>query len=207
MLPIKQKQIVDIIKAGGFKTNDYIFTPIDNESFILKLKNDVDYHLTIRNKKYYIKPGQNGIMMAEGESTTWDKGLYWLEYWLKAVKENVEIGNPWEDIEDAKEQMNEMNFDSYEEIFNEEEQNKIEVKLNLLIAEIHKLNIDTTIIKEDISHLNKMSGQISKKDWILLLIGTVTSWVFSSELPLEYSQTIWGTVKTLFSGFKSKLIA
>lgn len=207
MLPIRQKEIVNKIKSVGFKLSDFKFNPATNDTFVINYLSIADYYISIQNKRYTLKPAQNGIMMATGDAATWDTGLKWLEYWLVGLKENVEIGNPWEDIEDAKEQMHEMNFDTYEEVFNEEEQNKIEVKLNLLLAEMHKLNINTTIIKEDIAHLNTMSGQVSKKDWVLLLMGTITSWVFSSLLSPEHTQTIWETVKTLFSGFKSKLIA
>lgn len=207
MLPFKQNKIVEIIKSSGFKANEFNFSPIDNDSFLLKYKPNEDYHLEIKNNKHYIKPAMTGRLFAEGETPSFETALTIVEYWLKAVKENIEVGNPWEDIEDAKEQMNEMNFDSYEEVFNEEEQSKIEKKLDQLLLEITKLNIDTTEIKKDIIHLNTMSGKVSKKDWILLLMGTVTSWVFGSLLSPENTQTIWECVKNLFSGFKHKLIA
>jgi hypothetical protein len=207
MLPVRQKEIVDKIKSLGFKLKDFKFNPATNETFVINYLPVTDYYISIQNKRYTVKPAQNGTMLAAGEAVTWDTGLKWLDYWLRALKENIEVGNPWEDIEDAKEQMNEINFDTYEEVFNEEEQTKIEKKLDQLLLEITKLNIDTTEIKKDIVNLNTMSGKVSKKDWVLLLMGTVTSWVFSSLLSPEHTQTIWETVKTLFSGFKSKLIA
>src|SRR5690606_26856131 len=113
--------------------------------------------------------------------------------WLKSIRENIEIGNPWEDIEN--EEMNDLNFDSYEEIFNNKEQIIIEKKLDLFLLEFEKLKIDTNIIKEDIQHLKTMSGKISKKDWILLFLGSTTSWIFASLLPPEHTHTIWNTVK------------
>lgn len=207
MLPVRQKVIVDKIKSLGFKLSDFKFNPATNDFFVINYLPITEYYISIHNKKYALMPAQNGILGAGGEAATWDTGLKWLDYWLRALKENIEVGNPWEDIEDAKEQMNEMDFDTYEEVFNEEEQSKIEKKLDQLLLEITKLNIDTTEIKKDIIHLNTMSGKISKKDWVLLLMGTVTSWVFGNLLSPEHTQTIWECVKNLFSGFKHKLIA
>lgn len=207
MLPVRQKEIVDKIKSLGFKLKDFKFNPATNDTFVINYLPITDFYISIQSKGYVFKPAQNGILSASGEAATWDTGLKWLDYWLRALKENIEIGNPWEDIEEAKEQMHEMDFDTYEEFFSQEEQSKIEKKLDQLLLEIAKLNIDTTEIKKDIVHLNTMSGKVSKKDWVLLLMGTVTSWVFGSLLSPEHTQTIWEYVKNLFSGFKHKLIA
>ena len=207
MLPVKQKQIVDKLKIAGYNYKDFSFNAIDNESFILTYKPNEFYNITIKDKRHRIRPALGGEIETTGESANWKTTMLRLEYWLNALKENIDVGNPWEEIENAKEQMHEMNYESYEEIFDKEDQNKIELKLDLLLDKINSLNIDTTIIKEDIAHLNKMSAKVSKKDWVLLLIGTVSSWVFSNVLSPEQTQTIWEAVKGLFSGLKNKLIS
>lgn len=204
MLPIKQKQIVDTIKAGGFTQSEFIFEAIDNESFLLKYKANEDYHLEVKNKKHYIKPAISGRLFTEGETANFEAALSRIGYWLKAVKENIEVGNPWEDIKDK---LSDIDYDSYEEVFTAEERIKIEKKLDQLLLEVSKLNIDTTEIKKDIKHLNSMSDKISKKDWFLLLMGTTTSWVVGNILSPEHTQTVWESIKNLFSSYRHNLIA
>ncbi len=206
MLPFRQKQIVERIKALNFNTKEFEFTPINNDEFLIKYKTNPDYHIRIKNNKHYIKPAQGGKLSANGETANFETALIRVDYWLNAVRQNLDAGNPWGEVENAKERMHDINFNSYNEVFNTEEQKLISKKLEQLFAEITLLQIDTKVIRADIEHLNSMSAKVSKKDWIVLLLGIITSWIFTGIMPPEHTSTVWESIRSIFSGFKLKFL-
>ncbi|MCE3225471.1 MAG: hypothetical protein K0S32_22 [Bacteroidetes bacterium] len=207
MLPIRQNQIADLIKSHGFKPTDFEFKPITNEYFNLTYKLNTNFLMTIQDKKHYIKPAQQGRWVTNGETANWETALLRVDYWLNALKENVTIKNPWEEIENTQNYMGEINFESSTEVFTSDEQKNIENKLNQLLLKIETLNVNIEIVNTDINHLNEMSGKISKKDWILLMLGTITGWLFTSLISSDQAHFVWESVKNIFSGFDSKQIA
>lgn len=207
MLPIRQQQIVDKIKSEGFSTKDFFFEPSTNDWFSMYFKPNKVYSLKIVDKRFSYCPGLYGNMNSTGLVKNWLDNLKILENWLKCLKKNLSIGNPWQEIEDFKDEMKEMNFDSYEEMFNDEDKIKIEKRLETLLTHFVDVKIDITQIKIDVEHLKNMSHKVSKKDWILLLLGNITGWIFTGLIPSEHVQSIWSYVKALFSGFKLKFLS
>jgi len=209
MLPIRQKQIVDTIKKGGFKQKDFDFIPLSNEDFNIIYKAFPEYKY-IKSEKinqlYSMTPAPGGRIIMGDQTRGFGQRIVSLGTWLKALKENIEIGNPWEEIRSFQNDMNEIRFDSYEEMFSKDERIKIDQKLNLLLDHIRTLEIETSQIQEDVKHLKSMAGTISKKDWILLLLGCITGWIFTNMITPEQTQLIWEYIKVLFSGFKLKFL-
>lgn len=207
MLPIKQKQVVDKIKAAGFKPNDFIFEPKSNEEFSLTYK-PIPVFVYQRMAKpntgnFGYSPASNGNLRAAFRFTGFGSLMDNIDKWFDAIKENIEIGNPWEDIENT---MDSMNFDSYEEMFSATEQEKIAETLDNMLSYFKTLEIDVSKIKDDVEHLKEMSSKISKKDWILLFLGNITGFIFTGLITTEHTSLVWEYVKNLFSGFNIKLL-
>lgn len=210
MLPVKQKQVVDKIKAAGFKPNDFVFEPKSNEEFSLTYKT-IPVFVYQRMAKpntgnFGYSPASNGNFRAMFRFSGFGSLIENIDKWFNAIKENIEIGNPWEDIEDIKDTMDSMGFDSYEEMFTATEQEKIAEKLNNLLSYFQILKIDVSKIKDDVEHLKEMSSKISKKDWILLFLGNITGFIFTGLITTEHTSLVWEYVKNLFSGFNIKLL-
>jgi hypothetical protein len=207
MLPVRQKQIVETIEQAGLKKTEVEFIPTGPNKFEIYYKKNKFYCFKIDQKNTFKGiPGSDGRLAFQGQLKEWEGCLKALGIWVKYVLQNISIGNPWEEIENQKEDFTEMNFDNYEELFSTDEQNKIADKLDKLLVEFERLHIDVTSITSDLDHLKSMSNQISKKDWILLFLGNITSWTFTNIIPNEHTNTIWEIVKDLFSGFNIKLL-
>lgn len=207
MLPIKQKQVVDKIRAAGFKPNDFVFEPKSNEEFSLIYK-AIPVFVYQRMAKpntgnFGYSPASNGNLRAAFRFTGFGSLMDNIDKWFDAIKENIEIGNPWEDIENT---MDSMNFDSYEEMFSATEQVKIADTLDNMLSYFKTLEIDVSKIKDDVEHLKEMSSKISKKDWILLFLGNITGFIFTGLITTEHTSLVWVYVKNLFSGFNIKLL-
>lgn len=207
MLPIKQKQVVDKIRAAGFKPNDFVFEPKSNEEFSLIYK-AIPVFVYQRMAKpntgnFGYSPASNGNLRAAFRFTGFGSLMDNIDKWFDAIKENIEIGNPWEYIENT---MDSMNFDSYEEMFSATEQEKIAETLDNMLSYFKTLEIDVSKIKDDVEHLKEMSSKISKKDWILLFLGNITGFIFTGLITTEHTSLVWEYVKNLFSGFNIKLL-
>lgn len=211
MLPIKQKQVVDKIKAAGFKSNDFVFEPKSNEEFHLTYKAIPVFAFQRMAKpnadNFEYSPASNGNLRVAFKFSSFDNLIVNLDKWFLAIKENIEIGNPWEDTEDIKNTMDSMGFNSYEEMFTTTEQEKIAETLDNMLTYFETLKIDVSEIKDDVEHLKEMSSKISKKDWIMLFLGNITGMIFSGLITSESTSLVWEYVKTLFSGFNPKLLS
>jgi len=208
MLPVRQKQIVDKIKAAGLSPKDFEFRPVSHEEFSLTYKPIPSFIIgRVSNQNLYrFDPGPGGHPSITFQFKGFNGILEYLDQWFNAIKENISIGNPWEEIEEAKETMNNAAFDSYDDVFTAEDQLLVASKLDFLIEEFKKLEIDVESIANDLDHLKVMSGRISKKDWFLLLLGNITGWIFGGVIPAEVSLSAWEHVKVLFTVFKAKYL-
>lgn len=211
MLAIRQREITDSIIKNGFSLDDFEFKPISNDEFSIYYKPNKIFSLRQSAKKtqgikkmnvYTMIPFVKGVYKETFDFEGFDVLKEKLEIWLNALRENVEIGNPWDIFGNNTEFSQDINFDSYEEVFTEEEEKVIHLKLDLLLGKIKKLELETSSISEDINHLKEMTNKISKKDWILLFVGMMSSWGLQTLAPSEVLDSIVGWTKELFSSFK-----
>lgn len=211
MLAIRQREITDSIIKNGFSLDDFEFKPISNDEFSIYYKPNRTFCLRQSGKKtqgikkmnvYTMIPFVKGVYKETFDFEGFDELKEKFVVWLNALRENVEIGNPWDLFGSNTEFSQNINFDSYEEVFTEEEEKVIHVKLDLLLGKINKLELETSSISDDINHLKGMTNKISKKDWMILLLGFIGSWHLQGLTPSDVYQTIFSYVKSLFSSVK-----
>ena len=206
MLPVRQKAIVDLLKSNQLNPAHFDFVPISNDWFTIFYNRHSIFNFQFDKWKFDYCPGPNGKFKVSGEIARWEGGIAQLNSWLQSLKENILIGNPWEEIEEVKERMSAMNFDSYEEMFNEDDRNRINLKLAKLLDYFEENKITSIDIKNELKHLSEMSDKVSKKDWIMIFLGLITSWIFQDIITSDKSQNIWEFISNLFQGLNIPLL-
>lgn len=207
MLPKRQKQILDKIIELGFINKDFEFIPMTNDDFRIQYNHKSHYNYTHKDKRAIFSPGNNNQLKTTLVSKGFLDGLKYISVWLTEMKENLSIGNPWSKEPEINDFFNNDNFSPYEELLNVEEQKLLSEKLDLLLDQFEQLKIDTTQIKKDVEHIKDMSDKISKKDIMLLILGTITSSIFAGIIDQEQATSVWKLIGTFFGNFKNKLIA
>jgi hypothetical protein len=215
MLPVRRNLIADKIKSSGLNVNDFLFSPVSNDEFILNYKpiNEFKFwqsgHRVSRDtqaKLYSYTPGSNGKLNFSFEYKGFDSLLENMNGWLNAIRENIEIGNPWDSFDEIKQLFEINEFTSYEEMFTDEDQIKTSQSLDDLVRHLETQNVDIKLIKEDINHLKTMTSKISKKDWKLLFVGSVTSWILSGQITFEHIHSLADNFSHIVKSLTSYLL-
>lgn len=199
MLAVRQKKIADKIIQNGFNLNDFDFKPISNDEFNIFYKLNRTFCLIQSGKQkqgvfetnvYTITPFLNGELRLNFTFEGFDKLVERYETWLRALRENVDIGNPWERFSSFEWLNTTHGFDNFEELFTEEDQVQTHAKLDLILNEVKKLGIENQKIVDDVAYLKEATNRVSKKDWILMFSGVLLSWGLSSISPNDAFQAI-----------------
>ena len=203
MMPVRQKQVADRIFKNGFNSQDFEFTPLSALQFNVHYKPNRFYLFSVDQQLFYMGvPGANGNPTFREKAKDWEGILKGFDVWLEYLSENIDAGNPWEEIQATKENLNNMQFDSYEEMLNEDEQKTFSAKIDMLVEHFETLQIDVTAIRDEMEHLKEMSSKVSKKDVFLLFLGTITSLITSAVIPANKVGDVWNYIITMFSSLK-----
>lgn len=200
MLPVKQKEITDRIQKLGFRKSEFSFTSTGEESYELSYKPNAHYNFKVdHNLNHSGVPGSKGKHQFNGRANNWLDSLSTLEAWLRYVKENVDVGNPWEEISENKERFYEESFGAYEEFLTVEEQQTLSQKLDLMLEHFGTLQLDVEKMKGDVEHIKTMSSKISKKDVMISIFGTIFSFILGGIIPAESVNAVIHYLVNLFS--------
>jgi hypothetical protein len=211
MLAYRQKIITDKILASGIGITDFEFKPVSNDEFNIYFKPNNAFYFRQTGKKsfnlikinvYTMSPFINGEKKLDFDFEGFDKLVAKFEIWLTAIKENIDIGNPWDLFKGADWFYQEENFDNYEELFTSEEQDATHIKLDLLLKQVLELGMDNKKIEDDIKYLKEASNRVTKKDWLMMLSGVVISWGVATISAPENFQVIMGYVNSLTKSIK-----
>jgi len=221
MTQVQQKKITDVIKQEGLALNEFSFEPVTNDSFNLIYKQNTQfkfkYSRGINGQSiYHMCPGPQGKLNYVVQPPKFPDALKELKNWLIYLKENVEIGNPWEEMGEFKNQIFDDYFDSSEEFLNVEEVTRFNKTLDLLYKEISNLNgqvhtlnenvtsiqISLEVIQKDIKYLKDQGGKVSKKELWLLFIGTVFNWWITELIPADALNKVLQFTVELLSGIR-----
>ena len=190
-----KKQITDILVKYGFTIIDFDFKEINETHFEIRYKKMTDYFFKAERIINFCPGIGLSKITAIDRVFIFEKVLENVGLWAKLLKEELEIGNPWESI---KNDLDNTDFSSYELLFTEKEVNIIDQKLDTILIKLKEIGISDSEIEEDIKHLKESSRKISMKDWKLLLIGSISSWFLSGLISSEHVNSIWQIIKTSF---------
>jgi len=217
MTEVQQKKITDVIKQEGLALKDFSFVPVTNDSFNLIYKLNTQfkfkYSRGINGQSiYHMCPGPEGKLNHVVQPHKFPDALKELKNWIIYLKENIEIGNPWEEMVEFKNQLFDDYFDSYQEYLNTEEVTRFNKTLDLLFKEISILNgelstlndnvmsnkIPLDVIQKDIQHLKDQGSKVSKKDLWLLFLGTIVNWGITADSlnkVFQFSEKLWSIIR------------
>ncbi|TVR42346.1 MAG: hypothetical protein EA392_00440 [Cryomorphaceae bacterium] len=207
MLPARQKRLADTIIECGFRPTEFDFEPLSNEAFNLKYKAipafQMKYQKGGNHKGYFnISPGPNQTMRKDIEIAGFEKTLVSLKQWLDYLRENVEVVNPWDEVESVKDEVFGDRFDSYEELLDDETIKMFDQKLTMLLEYFESQNVDVAEIKEDIAFLKTESKRAPKRSLRNQFMGIVLSWFVTGLVPPEIVPEAMEYIKRLFASFR-----
>lgn len=207
MLPLRQKKLVEAIVGTGFSKNEFDFIPETNESFQISYKKNPQFRMKPGKEGsgqliYHLCPAEDGKINAIRKPRKFEESVAILKEWLEYLKENVEVGDPWEEFTEIKAILSRQDFDSYEEYFTEGEEEILNQKLDLLSGKLDELNVSNERIKEEIHHLKEMTNKMSRKDWTMLSMGFFVSWFLSGDIDYDFFHDLLNFVENLFSGYR-----
>lgn len=210
MLPVRQKQVFQTIKNEGFDPFDFLFEPLTNDQFSITYRPNEEYNFskskTPNQNSFVYIPGHNGALKTSFNFASFQHLLKQLTIWLSNLKENISVGNPWQEIHKLRGSLEEFNVDSYEEMFSDEESILARDTIQSFSNYLEEIKVETSLIRKDLDHLSEMISKVSRKDWLFLFLGTITSWLIGGLIPPEEMGTVWDKVKTLFAPFINKLL-
>jgi hypothetical protein len=197
-----KKKIADEITKAGLQIKDFEFTPTNEMFFTLVYKPEPDYSYNATIEKILYSPGSGIQKRVKTRYQTWENAMTQLQKWLLNLKTELEISDPWEEIKKLRNDINQIHFNSSQEIFTDSERASMESKIDFLLIEVKKLSLPSAQIISDIAHLKEMTNKISKKDFMLLALGTIAQWVIGNIITPEQSNSVLLLFQAiLFSAF------
>jgi hypothetical protein len=199
MLPERKKQIADKIINAGFGIDSFELCPLGQDAFEVYYKPNREYFFSIgADKKYRYSPASDGRLTTEGQNTNWAFGLKQMDGWIKYLKRNVNIVNPWDTIQIDD---NSRLFSGEAGNFTPEEQTIIEMKLDIILEKLEQYDGDHERIKADLEYLKFAGKNASQKDFGLMLSGTFLGWWLTAAIPPESAPAILSEItNTIYSG-------
>lgn len=205
MLKSRQKMIVDIIKAKNLLPTQFTFHPDTNDYYMVVLK-ETDLYFKTSESGFKMRPGMNGKFESSGNVGGFVANLPYFQKWMDAIAQEIEIGDPWIDNTDNNSQIFEKINEEYADLavdFSQMQLERISRGLgeiqNLLINSTALSELQTTQIRDDIRRLEENSSKISAKDWYLLFVGQLFSWLASGLLTPDQPKIIFKMIGAYIS--------
>ncbi len=195
-----KKKVADEIIKAGLQIIDFEFTPTNEIYFTLVYKMEPDYSFIATFDKILYSPGSGILKRVKTRYQTWENAIIQLQKWLLNLKTELEISDPWEEIKKLRNDINQIHFNSSQEMFTDSERVSMESKIDFLLIEVKKLSLPSAQIISDIGHLKEMTHKISKKDFMLLALGTIAQWVIGNIITPEQSNSVLLLFQTILLG-------
>jgi hypothetical protein len=204
MTTIRKKQIADAIKSRNFALNDFDFEPMSSSNFNLIYKRDRNYKLLTdelgnvefwpaqNGEVYYQNRKQDGIYEVYNDMP-WSDRIDYINIWLSALNENLSINDPWAEIENIENEKINIGNNGHEQL-SEEEHDFVNEKLDIILEALKEFATDFERIKNDLEYLRKSGNKVSKKDWGLMVMGSVMGWGIDKAVPAESLHDVWNII-------------
>lgn len=124
-----------------------------------------------------------------------------LEFWLSALKLDIETPDLWAELQGEEELFMAVSDEAMENTpFTPAEQEEIAGQLRELkgyVIRTHSLSeAQTRLLEERLDYLAAAAGRVGRKDWMLLAAGVMLGYVLTAALPPEAARDIVGTLLT-----------
>lgn len=145
-------------------------------------------------------PGQSTITETN-VTGVWESQIQYFHYWLGYLKREVEAPDLWKAIA-AEKVLSEVSSEQYEnDLFSKDEKHRIEVSLNeikqYLISSRSFSTEQRKYLDARFSYLEDATTRLGRKDWIIIVVGTLTNTIFSLALTPSIARELFRLAGTL----------
>lgn len=133
---------------------------------------------------------------------TWEKQVARFELWLDLLREELETPDLWGQLDGVRNLVDSWGVENT--AFTKEEQSEIALRFAALESKIeHKFSLtheELAAVKEGLDYLVGASTRVGRRDWLIMLIGTVLSFGLQALLPRAVAENILGAAWEALSG-------
>jgi hypothetical protein len=120
----------------------------------------------------------------------WDGIVEHFHRWLDAVKAEVESPNLWAELA-ARHLTGAVPATSNNSPFSQKEQRHLQEQIDRILAAVQLDQDQLTVVSADLDYLKEAASRSGRRDWALLVVGTLGSWALGSVLPPDKVGEIW----------------
>jgi hypothetical protein len=194
----QRNQIFEAIQAAGLDPGEFNLNDSETEVTI-KHKWSMSCFIVKRESAYYV--GQSlvgdGAVWPTGPSS-WQTLLPRISRWLEEVKQDLNTPDLWAELQrDAKLLGAGSSMVTENTPFTADEQREIAERLKSLgeyVSVMHSLSkAQIQTLEEKLDYLIDASTRLGRKDWLIVFIGAILSYVFGAAILPESAHTIFTT--------------
>lgn len=142
---------------------------------------------------WVMRPGRES-RREEGEGALWSHVLEMYEHWLEAVKYEVSAPDLWSELRAGRPVSPVDRIDDNTPFTAPEQRylaGQIDNVLESVLATPELSGTQAAQIREDLGYLKEALRRSGRRDWVLLVLGTVVNQAITYALPAETVNAIW----------------
>ena len=133
---------------------------------------------------------------------TWDYLMSVVRTWLRNLKREISVLDPWAEFEILSSTPTAMNLGNPEAHFTSDEIKIVHAQLDSLEAEMERLQLGSSVerqaIRKAFEDLKTAAERIGKKDWRLVFVGTMASMVLEKVVSSGTMRSLWTLIDSAF---------
>jgi hypothetical protein len=137
-----------------------------------------------------MRPGTERQLETFGDMD-WSAVRQAFRQWLVNLHAEVEAPDLWAQLA-AKRQALAVPPAADNSPFTSEERRRLEAQLDRILAGVQLSEDQATTVRADLDYLKEALGRSGRRDWGLLVVGTLVNFVLSSALPPDKVSEMWG---------------
>jgi hypothetical protein len=156
--------------------------------------------MTSSENTFKFSPGHQSEF-TYGTGLSWDYHLAMIREWLKNLKREISVVDPWAELAGLG-SPTASNLVDPDARFAPDEIRIIHAQLDSIAAELERLEIGSSsereAVRKSFDHLKGATERVGKKDWYLMFIGAVGTMVMEKIIASDTARSILGLVGNAF---------
>ena len=208
LFPTQENELFDLIDSLKLNPKDFQFeNKKDGAKLIIDYRGFAFFFSIAEStqSRFIIKYFPDNYL-SESElinSQDWKTLISHFKAWLAKVKGQVQVPDKWKLLSQAQSdfQFIEVPLGDH---FSVEEYNMVTTKIDIFKESLKEINLTQEQYKSlsaSIEELKESAKSISKKDWLLLFVGTIVTQSVALSITPENISSIWSIFKTVFTQY------
>jgi hypothetical protein len=190
--------IFKAIQAVGLDPNEFDLEDLD-DGVRIKHKRSASYFIVRSEIGYYV--GQylvgDGVVWPTNP-TSWQTLMPRISRWLEEVKQDLDTPDLWAELKREAQLLGaDSSVVTENTAFTVDEQREVARRLKELgeyVSDMHSLSkTQRQVLEEKLDYLIDASARLGRKDWLIIFMGTILSFVLTATFAPESARTIFTT--------------